>query len=54
MESTRQKTTRSFRYVLNQIPYNYTMDVTNRIKGLDLIDCLKNYGPRFMTLYKRQ
>ena len=27
-----------FRYDLNQIPYNYTMDVTNRFKGLDLID----------------
>ena len=32
------KTTRSFRYDLNQIPYDYTMDVTNRFKGLDLID----------------
>ena len=32
------KTTRSFRYDLNQIPYNYTMELTNRFKGLDLID----------------
>ena len=32
------KTTRPFRYDLNQIPYNYTVDVTNRFKGLDLID----------------
>ena len=32
------KTTRPFRYGLNQIPYNYTVDVTNRFKGLDLID----------------
>ena len=32
------KTTRSFRYDLNQIPYNYTVEVTNRIEGLDLID----------------
>ena len=32
------KTTRPFRYVLNQIPYNYTVEVTNRFKGLDLID----------------
>ena len=32
------KTTRPFRYDLNQIPYNYTMEVTNRFKGLDLID----------------
>ena len=32
------KTTRPFRYDLNQIPYNYTMEVRNRYKGLDLID----------------
>ena len=32
------KTTRSFRYDLNQIPYDYTVEVTNRLKGLDLID----------------
>ena len=32
------KTTRPFRYDLNQIPYNYTVAVTNRFKGLDLID----------------
>ena len=32
------KTTRSFKYDLNQIPYNYTVEVTNRSKGLDLID----------------
>ena len=32
------KTTRSFRYDLNQIPYNYTVQVRNRFKGLDLID----------------
>ena len=32
------KTTRSFRYDLNQIPHNYTVDVTNRFKELDLID----------------
>ena len=32
------KTTRSFRYELNQIPYNYTVEVRNRFKGLDLID----------------
>ena len=36
------KTTRPFRYDLNQIPYDYTVDVTNRFKGLDLIECLKN------------
>ena len=32
------KTTRPFRYDLNQIPYHYTVEVTNRFKGLDLID----------------
>ena len=32
------KTTRPFRYDLNQIPYNYTLEVTNKLKGLDLID----------------
>ena len=49
-----EKTTRPFRYDLNQIPYNYTVEVTNRFKGLDLIECLKNYGQRFVTLYKKQ
>ena len=48
------KTTRPFRYHLNQIPYNYTVEVRNRFKGLDLIECLMNYGRRFLTLYKRQ
>ena len=32
------KTTRPFRYDLNQIPYDYTVEVTNRVTGLDLID----------------
>ena len=32
------ETTRSFRYDLNQIPYDYTVEVTNRFKGLDPID----------------
>ena len=32
------KTTRPFRYDLNQIPFDYTVEVTNRVKGLDLID----------------
>ena len=48
------KTTRPFRYNLNQISYDYTVKVTNRLKGLNLIECLKNYGWRFVTLYKRQ
>ena len=48
------KTTRPFRYDLNQIPYDYTVEVTNRFKGLDLIECLMNYGMSFVTLYRRQ
>ena len=48
------KTTRPFRYDLNQIPYDYIVDMTNRFKRLDLIEWLKNYGQRFMTLYRRQ
>ena len=48
------KTTRPFMYDLNQIPYDYTVEVTNRFKGLDLIECLKTYGRRFITLGKRQ
>ena len=48
------KTTGPFRYDLNQIPYDYTVEVRNRFKGLDLIECLKNYGPRFGTLYRRR
>ena len=37
------KTTRAFRYDLNQIPYDYIVEVRNRFKGLDLIECLMNY-----------
>ena len=48
------KTTRPFRYDLNLISYNYTLEVTNIFKGLDMIECLKNYGGRFMTLYRRR
>ena len=47
------KTTRPFRYDLNQIPYDNTVEVRNGFKGLDLIECLMNYGWRFMTLYRR-
>ena len=47
------KTTRPFRYDLNRIPDAYTVEITNRFKGLDLIECLKNYGQRFVTLYRR-
>ena len=39
-----RKTTRPFRYDLSQIPYDYTGEMTNRFKVLDLIDYLKNYG----------
>ena len=49
-----EKTTGPFRCDLNQIPYDYTVEVRNRFKGLDLIECLKNYAWRFVTLYRRQ
>ena len=48
------KTTRPFRFETNQNPYEYTVEVRNRFKGLDLIECLMNYGMRFVTLYRRQ
>ena len=48
------KTTRPFRYYLNQIPYDYTVQVRNRFKALALTERLMNYGQRFMTLYRRQ
>ena len=48
------KTARPFRYDLNQIPYDYTVEVTNRFKGLDQIEGLNNYRKRFLTLYSRQ
>ena len=47
------KTTSPFRYDLKQIPNDYTVEVRNRFKGLDLIECLKNYGQKFVTLYRR-
>ena len=50
-----KKSTRPFRYDLNQIPYDYTVEVRNRFQGLDLIDRgPENYGQRFVTLYRRQ
>ena len=56
------KTTRPFKYDLNQIPYDYTVEVRNRFKGLYLIDRVpdglwtevRDYGQRFVTLYRRQ
>ena len=45
----------TFRYDLNQIPYNYTVEVTSRFKGLDLIGRVpEEYGQRFVILYRRQ
>ena len=47
------KTSRPFSCDLNQIPFNYTVEVTNRFEGLDLIDrMLKNYRWRFRTLHR--
>ena len=47
-------TTRPFRYDLNQIPYDYTVEMRNRFKGLDLVDRVPvNYGQKFVTLYRR-
>ena len=46
------KTTRAFRYDLNQIPYDYTVEVTHRFKGLDLVDRVPK-EQRFMSLYRR-
>ena len=48
------KTTRPFRCDLNQIPSDNKVEVRNRFKELDLIECMKNYGCRFVTLYRRQ
>ena len=50
-----KKTTRPFRYDLNQIPYDNTVEVRNRFEGLDLIDRVPDeHGRRFVTLYRRQ
>ena len=38
----------------NHILYDYIVEVRNRCEGLELIECLTNYGQRFMTLYRRQ
>ena len=49
------KTTRPFRYDLNQIPYDYTVEVRNRFKGLDLIDRVPyELWTEVCTLYRRQ
>ena len=49
------KTTRPFRYDLNQIPYDYKVEVANRFKGIDLIDRVpEELLQRFMMFYRRQ
>ena len=49
------KTTRPFRYDLNKIPYDYTVEVMNRFKGLNWEDrVLEELGQRFRTLYRSQ
>ena len=50
------KTTRPFRYDLKQIPYNYTVEMTNRFKGLDLSDGVPEelWTWRFEIWYRRQ
>ena len=50
-----EKTIRPFRYDLSQISYDYTVEMRNRFKGLDLIDRVPDeLWMRFMTLYGRQ
>ena len=50
-----EKTTRPFRYDLNQIPYDYTVEMRNRFKGLYLIDRVPDeLWTEFLTLYRRQ
>ena len=44
-----EKTSRPFWYDLSKISYDYTVEVTNRFKGLDVIECQKNYGQRFIN-----
>ena len=48
------KTTRPFRNDLNRILYDYTVEMRDKFKGLDLIECLMNYGQRLTILYRRQ
>ena len=47
------KTTKPFSYDLNKIPYDCIVEVINRFKGSDLIECLKNYWWRSVTWYRR-
>ena len=45
-----ENTTRPFSYDLNQIPYNYVVKVRNRFRVLYHIECMMDYGQRFVTL----
>ena len=47
------KTTRPFRYDLKQSPYDYTVEVRNRFKGLDPIDTVSEELRRFVTWFRR-
>ena len=49
-----RKATRPFRHDLNQILYDYIVEVRNRFKAVDLIECLINYGQRFVTLFVQE
>ena len=40
--------------IMEELLHDYTVEVTNRFKGLDLIEYLKNYGQRFVTMYGKQ
>ena len=49
-----RRTTRAFRYDLNQIPYAYTVEMTHRFKRLELVEGMpEDYGWSFTTLYRR-
>ena len=48
------KITRPFRYYLDKIHYDYTVEVTNRFKIFNLIEYLNKYEQRFITLYRSQ
>ena len=48
------KTTKPFRYDINQISYHYILELRDRFKGPGLTECLMNYEQRFMMLYMRE
>ena len=48
------KTIRPYGCDLNQIPYDYSVEIMDRFKRLNLVESLKNYGYRFLTLYRTQ